>query len=79
MLGDCRVIDLGQISWADTELFMAKLRKPFASGSNVATDPSQLEVRNAKWQARLVHFLNYLFRLSDKRGSDADVKALLEQ
>ena len=50
VLCDCREIDVGQISWHESVWLLAALRKPFATGSNIKTDPSQIKVQNAKKQ-----------------------------
>ena len=71
------MIELGQISWVEPEELMAALSKPFASGSNLKKDPSQMAVRIAKRQGPLVTFLNFLFRFSEKRNKDAQMQELM--
>ena len=40
VLGDWRVVDLGQINWQAPNELVAALGKPFAIGDNIKTDPS---------------------------------------
>ena len=56
---------------------MAALSKPFAISDNIKTDPSQLEIQNAKRKNQRVHFINFLFRFSDERGTSESGPALM--
>ena len=48
VLGDWRVVDLGQLKWQAPNELVAALRNPFAMGDNIKTEPSQIEIQNAK-------------------------------
>ena len=77
VLGDWRVVNLGQLNWqAPTEL-VAALSKPFAIRDTIKTDPSQMEIQNAKRKNQTVPFINFLFRFADALGTSEPVAVLI--
>ena len=55
---------------------MPALPNPFAIGSNIKTDPSQMEVQNAKLLGSQVPFVKFRFRFSHNRNKDKEGKDL---
>ena len=78
VLGDWRVVDLGKIIFQAPKELGAALGKPLAIFDNIKSDPSQMESQNWKRKNQTVPCNNFLFRLSDARGTSEAVSVLMD-